>query len=90
MYHNHQNRIKERIKESIDKFKAKEIDYKRFIENISGNINALDQLPKELEDAKIDVCAELETIFYMQDPKDIYNKMLIEVQKFEKFIDKNL
>ena len=56
MYHNHQNRIKERIKESIDKFKAKEIDYKRFIENISGNINALDQLPKELEDAKIDVC----------------------------------
>ena len=47
-------------------------------------------MPKELEDAKIDVCAELETIFYMQDPKDIYNKMLIEVQKFEKFIDKNL
>lgn len=90
MKNNHQNRIKNRIKESIDKCKNKEIDYQEFIENISGNINALDQLPRELENAKVDICAELETIFYMYAPKDIYNKMLIEVEKFEKFIDKNL
>jgi SMC interacting uncharacterized protein involved in chromosome segregation len=90
MKNNHQNRIKNRIKESIDKFKNKEIDYQEFIENISGNINALDQLPRELENAKVDICAELETIFYMHAPKDIYNKMLIEIEKFEKFIDKNL
>ena len=86
----HQARIKNRIKESIKKFKNKEIDYNGFVGNISGNINALENLTKEIENAKYRVCAELETIFYMQDPKDIYNKMLKEVEKFEKFIDENL
>jgi 3'-phosphoadenosine 5'-phosphosulfate sulfotransferase (PAPS reductase)/FAD synthetase len=90
IYNDHQARIKNRIKESIKKFKNKEIDYNGFVGNISGNINALENLTKAIENAKYRVCGELEIIHFTVDTDKEFEEMLKEVEKFEKFIDENL
>ena len=90
MKNNHQNRIKNIIKESIEKFRNQDIDYNGFVGNICGSINALDNLTKEMESAKHRVCGKLDIIHYTVDSDKEFEEMLKEVEKFEKFLDKNL
>jgi CRISPR/Cas system-associated endonuclease/helicase Cas3 len=90
MYNGHKTRIKNRIKESIKKFKNEEIDYKVFAENICGNISALDNLTKEMESAKRRVCGKLDIIHFTVDTDKEFEEMLKEVEIFEKFINENL
>ena len=90
MENNHQNTIKNTIKMAIKKFKNKEISHSELIYGIVNNISALDNISEELEGSVMEICSEIETIFYMSDPKDFYIEMLKEVEKFEKVLDKHL
>jgi hypothetical protein len=88
MISDYRERIKDRIRDSILKFKKREIDYINLINDISGNISALDNLDRSVERALISLSAELETIHYMKAPKAHHSSMITEVEKFENFIDK--
>jgi hypothetical protein len=90
MENSHQYRLKNRIKESIKKFRNMEIGYNDLLASIAWNISALDVISNDLENAKRRLCPELETIFYMEDPINVHCKMLEEVEQFEKYIDHKL
>ncbi len=86
---NHTDRIVKNIITTLEKFKIKSIDYLGLLDNIDGNVSALDY-NKDLCNAFNDFACEIKTIHFTVDSDKEFEEMLIEVQKFEKFIDKNL
>ena len=63
----HRARIKSLIKKSLLQLKHGEIDFWGLLGNINGNINALDNLDKEVKYAFINLAGEMETIHYTVD-----------------------
>jgi hypothetical protein len=86
---NHTDRIIKNIINTLEKFKTKSINYLELLDAIDSNVSALD-CNKDLYNAFIDFACEIKTIHFTIDSDKEFEEMLIEVEKFEKFIDKNL
>jgi hypothetical protein len=84
----HRERIKQRIRNSIDQFKNGVIDFNSLDYNVTGNINALDNIDEQLRSAARRLCGRLEIIHYTIDSDKEFEAMLKEVEKFEPYIDK--
>lgn len=88
MLNDHTKRIKKRIQEAILLFKSKKIDHIDLINTLQSNIEALDNLDQSVKEALITLSGEIETILYMESPKNHFEYMLKEVDKFEPFLDR--
>ena len=86
---NHTDKIIRNIINTLEKFKTSSINYLELLNNIDGNVNALD-CNKDLYNAFINFSCEIKTIHFTVDSDKEFKEMLKEVEKFEKFIDKNL
>jgi hypothetical protein len=84
----HSHRIKSSIGNSILQFKERKIDYIGLLEDLYGNINALDNIDKRIKSALITLGAEMESIYYMHSPEKHYQYMLKEIEKFENIMHK--
>ena len=83
--HNHTDRIIRNIINTLGKFKTKSINYLELLDNIDGNVNALD-CNKDLYNAFIDFACEIKTIHFTIDSDKEFKEMLKKVNSFEKFI----
>ena len=84
----HRERIKDRIRLSIQQFKDKLINFNDLGSSIQGNISALDNLDRLVENAVIKLCGRLEIIHYTVDSDKEHQAMLDEISKFEPYIDR--